>query len=85
MAGNPSNRSEPAKNSNSKYDSDKTEETSSPHRFISAMAEFRNVFRDFPVIIDAGKAFKNAKMKEDRLPLFGVFFPLKRGKKSTSP
>ncbi|GFY76674.1 hypothetical protein TNIN_110631 [Trichonephila inaurata madagascariensis] len=61
----------------------KKEETFSPHGLISAMAEFRKLFRDFPGTIDAGKAFKNAKMNEDRLDIFfGVL--ASEGKTSTS-
>ncbi|GFY43507.1 hypothetical protein TNIN_89181 [Trichonephila inaurata madagascariensis] len=60
----------------------KKEETSSPHGFISA--EFRKFFRDFPRIIDAGKAFKNAKTNEDCLDIFfGVL--ASEGKTSSSP
>ncbi|GFT37660.1 hypothetical protein TNCV_3651191 [Trichonephila clavipes] len=39
----------------------KREENTSPQGFISAMAEFRKFFQDFPGILDAGKAFKMRK------------------------
>ncbi|GFT41908.1 hypothetical protein TNCV_1667581 [Trichonephila clavipes] len=51
----PTERNEPAKNSSSKSVSNKEEENSSPQGFISAMAEFRKFFQDFPGIIDAGE------------------------------
>ncbi|GFX06428.1 hypothetical protein TNCV_2939561 [Trichonephila clavipes] len=80
----PIEQKEPAKNNNSKSDSNKKEENTSPHRLISAMAEFRKFFNDFPGIIDAGKAFKNAKTSEDRLDIFfGVL--ASEGKKLNSP
>ncbi|GFV25692.1 putative RNA-directed DNA polymerase from transposon X-element [Trichonephila clavipes] len=43
----PIEKSEPAKNSSSKSDSNKKEENTSPQGFISAMAEFRKFFRIF--------------------------------------
>ncbi|GFT40192.1 uncharacterized protein TNCV_1526971 [Trichonephila clavipes] len=79
-----SEKNEPAKNSNSKSDSNKKEENTSPQGFISAMAEFRKFFQDFPGITDAGKAFKNAKSSEDRLDIFfGVL--ASEGKKLNTP
>ncbi|GFY15050.1 nucleic-acid-binding protein from transposon X-element [Trichonephila clavipes] len=74
----PIEQNEPA-NNNSKLDSNKKEENTSPQGFISAMAEFRKFFHDFPGIIDAGKAFKNVKTSEDRLDIFC------EGKKLNSP
>ncbi|GFV83412.1 hypothetical protein TNCV_3055591 [Trichonephila clavipes] len=80
----PIEQNEPAKNNNSKSDSDKKEENTSPHGFISAMAEFRKFFHDFPGITDAGKALKNAKTREDRLDIFfGVL--ASEGKKLNTP
>ncbi|GFX83323.1 hypothetical protein TNCV_2489791 [Trichonephila clavipes] len=80
----PIEKNEPAKNSNSKSVSNKEEENTSPQGFISAMAEFRKFFQDFPGIIDAGKAFKNAKSSEDRLDIFfGVL--ASEGKKLNTP
>ncbi|GFX41716.1 PRE_C2HC domain-containing protein [Trichonephila clavipes] len=63
-------RSETAKKSNSKPETNKKEESTSFNDYISAMAEFRKFFKDFPGIIDAGKAFKNAKSNEDHLDIF---------------
>ncbi|GFY30345.1 hypothetical protein TNCV_4065951 [Trichonephila clavipes] len=73
-----------AKNNYSKSNSNKKEENPSPQGFISARAEFRKFFHDFPGIIDAGKAFKNAKSSEDRLDVFfGVL--ASEGKQLISP
>ncbi|GFT26312.1 hypothetical protein TNCV_263611 [Trichonephila clavipes] len=66
----PIDRTETAKKSNSKPESNKKEEPISFNEYISAMAEFRKFFKDFPGIVDAGKAFKNAKSNEDRLDIF---------------
>ncbi|GFW12197.1 nucleic-acid-binding protein from transposon X-element [Trichonephila clavipes] len=66
----PIDRTETAKKSNSKPESNKKEEPTSFNEYISAMAEFRKFFKDYPGIVDAGKAFKNAKTNEDRLDIF---------------
>ncbi|GFU04145.1 hypothetical protein TNCV_862911 [Trichonephila clavipes] len=79
----PVERSETVKNSNSKSDSNNKEENSPSHGFISAMAEFRKFFQEFPDIIDAGKAFKTAKSKEERFDIFfGVL--VNEGKQTAS-
>ncbi|GFQ74242.1 hypothetical protein TNCT_345231 [Trichonephila clavata] len=77
-------QSEPAKNSNSKPQSNKNEGNSSPSGFISAMAEFRKFFQDYPGLLEAGRAFKNASNDEEKLDIFfGVL--ASKGKSSPPP
>ncbi|GFY09404.1 hypothetical protein TNCV_1942141 [Trichonephila clavipes] len=54
----PIDRTETVKKSNYKPETNKKEESTSFNDYISAMAEFRKFFKDFPGIINQGKPSK---------------------------